>query len=219
MTPEITFYFDFVSPYSYLASTQLPHIASATNAVIDWRPMLLGEVFRATGNRPPGEVVAKGLYLWRDLIRFAERYGVELRLNPHFPVDTQSLMRAATGMKMFRPEELLFFVESVFHAMWVEAKDIADPEVFADVMFSVGLDPAEVNAWVSDPAIEEALDIETEGAVARGVFGAPTFFVGDEMFFGQDRLDFVREASRLAAISQCGVGAGAAVGRGGGGSF
>ncbi|WP_437945475.1 2-hydroxychromene-2-carboxylate isomerase [Sorangium sp. So ce296] len=199
MAKAVTFYFDFGSPTSYLAWTQLPRIAEETGATIDWRPVLLGGIFKATGNRSPVEIPAKGAYMLRDMQRFAARYGVPFTMNPHFPVNTLTLMRAAVGVQLRHPERFLRFIEAVYKALWVEAKDIGDPAVAAGVIRSAGLDPGEVMALTNHPEIKEKLRAETDAAVGRGLFGAPTMFVGDEMFWGQDRLDFVRDALKDAA--------------------
>src|ERR1700722_866165 len=102
----VSFYFDFGSPWTYIAATQLPRIAREMGAAIDWRPILLGGVFKATGNRPPAEVAAKGIYMLRDLTRYAAHYEVPYRFNPHFPVNTLLAMRAATAVQMRNPEAL-----------------------------------------------------------------------------------------------------------------
>ncbi|MCG3190559.1 MAG: 2-hydroxychromene-2-carboxylate isomerase [Burkholderiaceae bacterium] len=195
MPTPIEFLFDFGSPATYLAHTQLPRIAADTGARIDYQPMLLGGVFKATGNRSPVEVPAKGRWMNDDLARFARRYGVPFRFNPHFPINTLTLMRGAVGLQMRQPERFMAYVDAVFRAMWVDALNLGDPAVLAKALGAAGFDAAGFMALVSDPEVKARLIADTEAAVARGVFGAPTFFVGGEMFFGQDRLDFVCEAA------------------------
>lgn len=192
----IEFWFDFGSPTTYLAHTQLPRIARETGATLRHRPMLLGGVFKATGNASPVTVPAKGRWMMQDLPRWARRWGVPFAFNPHFPINTLTLMRGATGLQMRQPEAFARYCDAVFHAMWVQPRDLGDPAVLAEVLTAAGLDPAAFQALVADPEVKAALVAATEEAVARGVFGAPTVFVGDAMFFGQDRLDFVREAVR-----------------------
>lgn len=192
----IEFWFDFGSPTTYLAHTQLPRIARETGAPLRHRPMLLGGVFKATGNASPVTVPAKGRWMMQDLQRWARRWGVPFAFNPHFPINTLTLMRGATGLQMRRPEAFARYADAVFHAMWVQPQDLGDAAVLAGVLAGAGIDPAEFQALVADPEVKAALVAATEEAVARGVFGAPTVFVGDAMFFGQDRLDFVREAAR-----------------------
>ncbi len=194
MTRKLEFFFDVVSPTAYLAWTQLPLIIERTGATLEYRPFFLGGVMAATGNRPPGTVEAKGKWMNADLSRFSARYGVPFVRNPTFPMNTLAIMRAAMTWKD-RPdfEQLL---AAVFKAAWADQKAIAEEEVLSAVISDAGLDAEAFWAAAKDPANKEALKTNTEEAVSRGVFGAPTFFVGDEMHFGQDRLDFVEEALR-----------------------
>ena len=194
----VEFFFDFGSPASYLAWTQLPAICSAAGAALAYRPMLLGGVFQATGNASPVTVPAKGKYMLTDLARFARRYGVPMRFNPHFPINTLALMRGAVGLQLRDPGRFDGYVTAMFRAMWVEGRNMGDPAVVAEVLAQAGLDPQWILALTGDPAVKDALKAATEEAVRRGAFGAPTMFVGGQMFFGQDRLDFVREALAAA---------------------
>lgn len=190
---RVEFFFDFGSPTTYLAYTQLPRIAALAGAQLAWRPMLLGGVFKATGNASPVTVPAKGRWMGQDIARWARRYGVPFAFNPHFPVNTLTLMRGAVGLQLRQPERFLRYVETVFHAMWVEPRNLGEPEVLAQTLADAGFD-AGFTELVADPEVKAALIATTEEAVRRGVFGAPTFFVGEEMHFGQDRLEFVKEA-------------------------
>ncbi len=194
MTTTVEFLFDFGSPTAYLAWTQLPKIAAETGAAIAWRPMLLGGVFKATGNASPVTVPAKGRWMNDDIARWARRYGVPFAFNPHFPINTLTLMRGAAGLQMRRPEVFERYLATIYEAMWKEPANLGDPGVLAATLAAAGFDADEFAALVADPEVKAKLVATTEEAVARGVFGAPTFFVGDAMFFGQDRLDFVREA-------------------------
>jgi 2-hydroxychromene-2-carboxylate isomerase len=192
---RIEYFFDFGSPTSYLATKQLPKIAAASGASIAWRPMLLGGVFKATGNASPVTVPAKGRWMNEDIARWAKRYGVTFAFNPHFPINTLTLMRGATGLQMRASEaEFLRYVEAVSDAMWRTPKNLGDAAVLAATLEAAGFDAAAFDALVADPEVKARLIATTEEAVARGVFGAPTFFVGGQMHFGQDRLEFVREA-------------------------
>ena len=195
MPKPIEFCFDFGSPTTYLAYTQLPRIAAETGARVDYVPMLLGGVFKATGNQSPVNVPAKGRWVNDDIARFARRYGVPFRFNPHFPVNTLTLMRGAVGLQMRQPERFMPYVDAVFRAMWVDAQNLGDPALLAATLDTAGFAPDAFLALVGDAEVKARLIANTEQAVGRGVFGAPTFFVGDAMFFGQDRLDFVREAA------------------------
>jgi len=190
----VEYFFDVGSPTAYLAWTQLPKIAAEAGATIAWRPMLLGGVFKATGNASPVAVPAKGRWMNDDIARWARRYGVPFAFNPHFPINTLTLMRGATGMQMRRPADFARYLDVIERAMWEVPKNLGDPAVLAATLAAAGFDADEFVAMVGDPEVKARLVATTEAAVARGVFGAPTFFVGDAMFFGQDRLDFVREA-------------------------
>ncbi len=191
---RVEYFFDFGSPTSYLAWTQLPKIAADAGAQIEWRPMLLGGVFKATGNASPVSVPAKGRWMNLDIARWAARYGVPFRFNPHFPINTLILMRGATGLQMRRPQDFMGYLDRIYRAMWEEGANLGDPATLAVTLAHAGFDVDAFNAMVADPEVKARLVATTEEAVARGAFGAPTFFVGDAMFFGQDRLDFVREA-------------------------
>jgi 2-hydroxychromene-2-carboxylate isomerase len=188
------FWFDFGSPAAYLASTQIAGIESATGARAVWRPMLLGGVFQATGNHSPATIPAKGRYTFVDFDRFARRYGVPLRYNPHFPINTLLLMRGAVAMQLRDPGRFTAYCAAMFRAIWVDARDMNDPAVVGSALHQAGLDAQALLAWSQEPDVKAALKAATEEAVARGVFGAPTFFAGDQMFWGQDRIDFLKEA-------------------------
>ena len=194
MSKRIEFFFDVGSPTTYLAYTQLPRIASERDAEIVWRPMLLGGVFKATGNSSPVTVPAKGRWMFQDIARWAQRYGVPLHFNPDFPINTLALMRGAVGYQMRKPGEFLRYVDVMFRAMWEKPRNLGDADVFAATLSEAGFDAAAFTAMVGDPEVKAKLVANTEEAVARGAFGAPTFFIGEQMFFGQDRLEFVREA-------------------------
>ncbi len=194
MPHSVDFYFDFGSPAAYLAATQLPHVCADTGAELVWKPMLLGGVFQATGNHSPADIKPKGPYMNADLQRFAKRYGVPFVHNPNFPINTLLLMRGATGIQTTQPERFGAYVDAVFHAMWVEPRNLNDPATVGAVLQNAGFDAAELLALAGAQETKDRLKTVTQEAVARGVFGAPTMFVGTQMFWGQDRLDFVREA-------------------------
>jgi 2-hydroxychromene-2-carboxylate isomerase len=194
MAKAVEFFFDFGSPTSYLAWTQLPGLAADCDAQLVWRPMLLGGVFKATGNASPVTVPAKGRWMFTDMARWARRYGVPLAMNPHFPINTLTLMRGAVGLQLRQPADFERYVDTVFRAMWATPCNMGDPAVLAQVLQRNDFDVEAMLALVNDAEVKARLVANTEEAVARGVFGAPTLFVGEQMFFGQDRLDFVREA-------------------------
>ncbi len=196
MTKTVEFLFDVGSPTTYLAWTQLPRLARETGADIVWSPVLLGGIFKATGNASPVSVPAKGKWMLADLARAAKRLGVPMHFNPHFPINTLYLMRGATALLGRR--EFEDYLTSVFTALWVGGSNLGDPAEVATVVQRAGLDPEEFQGLIEQTEVKDRLKETTERAVARGAFGCPTFFVGDEMFFGQDRLDDLREALAAA---------------------
>ena len=190
----IEFFFDFGSPTTYLAHTQLPRIAAQAGAQLVYRPMLLGGVFKATGNASPVSVPAKGRWMGGDIARWAQRWGVPFSFNPHFPINTLTLMRGAAGLQLRQPEAFTRYADAVFNAMWAAPRNLGDAATLAALLAETGFEPEAFMALVADPEVKARLVANTDEAVARGVFGAPTCFVGPQMFFGQDRLDFVTEA-------------------------
>ena len=194
MSKTAEFYFDVGSPASYLAWTQLPTICKEAGGTLVYKPMLLGGVFQATGNVSPATIPAKGAYTGIDLARHARRYGVPYQANPHFPINTLTLMRAVTGVQMKLPDRFQDFLRSIFHALWVDALNLNEPQLVAKTLADAGFDVEQILALTNDPEVKSQLRSTTDEAVQRGVFGAPTAFVGEHMFFGQDRLEWVRQA-------------------------
>lgn len=191
----VDFYFDFGSPAAYLAWTQLPALCAQADARLNCRPMLLGGVFKATGNHSPAQIPTKSTYIRQDFARFADRYGVPLNYNPHFPVNTLQLMRGAVAMQdLDEGAHFDAYCRAIFEAMWVSGQNLGEAAVVGAVLNEAGFDAEALLARITDAQVKQRLIALTEDAVARGVFGAPTFFVGEAMFWGQDRLDFVREA-------------------------
>ena len=194
MTKQVEFFFDFGSPYTYLAYHELRRIAQARGTQIVWRPILLGGVFQATGNHSPAEIPAKAKHLNVDMQRWAKAYGVPFTMNPHFPINTLALMRGAMAMQQRGEEPFQRYLAAMFSAMFERPRNLNNPMEIGAVLAEAGFDPMECMQAVQGPAVKEALKAATAEAVARGVFGVPTFFVGDEMFWGQDRLHFVDAA-------------------------
>lgn len=192
MTKRIECFFDVGSPASYLAWTQLPALAERQNAEIVWKPMLLGAVFQATGNHSPAAIPVKGRYSRVDLQRYAQEYGVVLNYNPHFPVNTLLLMRGAVAY--LETPRFQDYLKAVFTGLWNDGLAMDQPEVLAPVLIKAGFDPEEVLSRCADITVKDKLKRITAEAVERGVFGAPTMFVEEQMFFGQDRLGFVEKA-------------------------
>lgn len=199
MARTLDFYFDYGSPTSYLAYTQVPGIAARTGAAVNYKPILLGGIFQATGNRSPVEVAAKDRYMKEDLKWFAARYGVPFQHNPHFPVNTLALMRGA--IHALREGFLVHYSDAVFRGMWTDAMNMGDPGIVGEVLGRARLDAGKILAATQDPVVKDGLKSATEEAVQRGVFGAPTFFVGERMHFGQDRLPYVEELLRDSKLS------------------
>ena len=190
--PRVEYFFDYVSPFAYLADTQLPALAQRTGAEIVHRPFFLGGVMQATKNSPPITVPSKGRYMFVEIQRWAKRYGVPANPNPHFPVNTLTAMRvavAALGEPRFGDLH-----RALFRAVWVDGQNLADEAVLEATVAAAGLDAAALLARARQQEVKDALRRNTEEAVERGAFGAPTFFVGEEMFWGNDRLDFVEAA-------------------------
>lgn len=193
MSKTVEFYFDVGSPTAYLAHKRLQQLRAQYGLDLHYMPMLLGGVFKATGNTSPVAIPAKGKYmLEQDLPRFAARYGVPLTFNPHFPINTLNLMRAAVAAQQLGCFDA--YLDRVFDAIWVEEKNMGDAAVVEQVLADTGLDAGALIARSQDPAVKAELVAKTEAAVARGVFGAPTLFMDGAMYFGQDRLDFIEEA-------------------------
>lgn len=194
MSKTVEFYFDLGSPASYLAWTQLPALCARHGATLVYRPMLLGGVFQATGNASPAMIPAKGRYMFTDLGRYARRYGVPFGMPAGFPVNTLTLMRGVIGMQLRSPAQFDALLAALFRGLWEQQRNLSDAATLAATLSLAGFDPAAFQALAADGEVKAELKRVTEEAVARGVFGAPTCFVGGEMFFGQDRLDFVEEA-------------------------
>ncbi len=193
MSKTVEFYFDVGSPTAYLAHKRLQQLRAQYGLELRYMPMLLGGVFKASGNTSPIAIPAKGKYmLEQDLPRFAARYGVPLIFNPHFPINTLNLMRAAVAAQQLGCDDA--YLDRVFDAIWVEKNNMGDAAVVEQVLADAGLDAGALIARSQDPAVKAELVANTEAAVARGVFGAPTLFMDGAMYFGQDRLDFIEEA-------------------------
>lgn len=197
MTVTVEFHFDFGSPNAFLAHRVIPEIERQTGASFRYVPVLLGGVFKATGNRSPGEAFAgirnKLEYEQRETARFVRRHGITgFVRNPFFPVNTLRIMRGAVAAEM--DGMLAPYVEAVFHHMWEQPKKMDDPNVIRAALDESGLDGTAMLARIEDAAVKQRLIENTEASVARGTFGSPAFFIGEEMWFGKDRLRDVEEA-------------------------
>jgi 2-hydroxychromene-2-carboxylate isomerase len=192
MAKQIEFYFDYGSPFSYLADTQMAALADRNGAELVYRPILLGGIFKATGNASPITIPAKGQYMMRELERWARHYGVAMQMNPHFPFNTIRLMRGAIAAQ--RQNRFAEYHPQMFRAVWCEGRDVGKEAGLREVLEGAGIDPASIDG----DEIKNQLRANTDEAVARGAFGAPTFFVNNEMFWGNDRLEFVEAALKRA---------------------
>ena len=197
MSKSIELIFDFGSPNAYLCMKALPELLERTGADLIVTPCLLGGIFKATGNKAPmiqyADAPAKLAYENLEMRRFIEKHGLtKFRINPHFPVNTLTIMRGAVVAADERT--LDDYIDAVNRAMWEDGLKMDDPEVVAAFLSANGFDGPAILARTQEPEIKAKLVANTEAAVTRGVFGIPTFFVGSEMFFGKDRLAQVEEA-------------------------
>ena len=187
MSRKLEFFYDYVSTYSYLANSQVAKI----KADVVYRPMFLGGVMRATGNSPPLTVKAKGKYLNKDVVRWVDRYSIPFRMNSNFPQNTVNALRLALLAQGEGCFDLVH--QALFDAMWVHDKDLSDPACLAEIGTGAGMSASTLEDIGTD-SIKDELRSNTDEAISRGAFGAPTFYVGDDMFFGNDRFEFIKEA-------------------------
>lgn len=186
----LEFFWDAVSPYTYLAATQMAHLREETGARIIWRPFFLGGVFKASGNQPPLQLPAKARYLPRDLQAWADFYQVPFTFPANFPTNTLLAMRMACLID--DPQQQEAFALALFETYWGRGEDIASEVKLGSLADQVGLDGAVLLAGAQTEEAKERLKRNTQEAVERGAFGAPTFFIGQEMFWGNDRLPLIR---------------------------
>ncbi|MGF1456600.1 MAG: 2-hydroxychromene-2-carboxylate isomerase [Alphaproteobacteria bacterium] len=198
MTP-IEFIFDFASPNAYLVHKVVPELKTRSGAPVIYTPCLLGGIFKLTNNQAPmiafANIANKMAYEQLETRRFIDRFGLhQFTMNPHFPVNTLLVMRAAIVAE--RDGILMPYVETVMQAMWEGRKKMDDPQVAHGVLKEAGFDADRLLQGTQDPAVKQTLVQNTDRAVERGAFGIPTFFVGTEMFYGKERLGQVEEAAR-----------------------
>ena len=199
MAQVIEFMYDFASPNACLAHHVLPGIAARHGVGLRHVPILLGGVFKATNNRSPIEAFAgvkgKLAYEMKEIDRFVRRHGIRFHMNPHFPLNSLALMRGAVFARGRDWERA--YIDTVFRAIWLHGQKMDDPAVMEEVLREAGLPAGAIMEAIATAEVKQALIAETEAAVARGVFGAPTMFVGGEMFFGKHSLPdlehFLRE--------------------------
>ena len=196
MAKTVDFIFDFASPNAYFVHQVVPEIESRTNAHFNYIPCLLGGIFRATGNQAPmityANVRGKAAYDALESKRFMARHNItRFKMNPHFPVNTLLVMRGAIVAEL--DGRLPSYIDVVLHHMWEEPKNMGDPETVAAVLSESGFDGPAMLARTQDDGVKAKLMANTNAAVERGTFGVPTFYVGEEMFFGKERLGQLEE--------------------------
>jgi 2-hydroxychromene-2-carboxylate isomerase len=193
MAKTLEFFFDYASPYSYFASAQVEAVAQRTGAEIRWRPFLLGAVFKATGHLPPISTANKAAWLLRDVQAWASHLGLPpFRMPENFPINSLKANRLA--LVAAEQGRVVPFSHVAFRAAFADGKDLADPQVLAELARGAELNPEQALAKSETQEIKDGLRRNTDEALERGAFGAPTFFVGEELFFGNDRLMFVEHA-------------------------
>jgi 2-hydroxychromene-2-carboxylate isomerase len=196
MPAKVEFHFDFGSPNAYFTHKVIPGIERRTGAKFEYVPILLGGVFKLTNNQPPmvqfKGIKNKGEYQRLEIKRFIKKHGLaRFQMNPHFPVNTVQIMRGAVASQATGTFQR--YLDVVFAAMWEEGKKMDDPEVISATLAAAGLDGADTLRRIQEQGVKDQLIKNTEASVARGTFGAPTFFVGNEIFFGKDSLGAVEE--------------------------
>lgn len=191
MANPIDFYFDFSSPYGYLASTKIDALAARHGRGVVWRPHLLGAVFKINGQQPLASIPLKSGYAARDLARSARMLKVPFKLPTKFPIGATAPSRAFYWVSDRDPALAKTLAHALYCAYFVEDRDISSPDVTADVAARLGVDRGELQQALNDPAVKDRLRIEVDAAIARGVFGSPYIVVDGEPFWGADRLDQV----------------------------
>ncbi len=197
MAKTLEFFFDYMSPTSFLGWAVVPGVIERTGAELKIRPMFLGGVMKATGNQPPGMVPAKGKYMQQDMARCCKRHGIQIFSNKHFPMMNTRPLTGATIRLEDDQDEQIRLMNAGFKHVWGRQDggvNTGDEAEFKEAFGSEGFDADRLWELGNDPETKAILRANTEEAVARGAFGAPTFFVGDQMFFGHDRLDYAEEA-------------------------
>jgi len=188
MTKTVTFCFDFGSPYSYLAYNYLSVIKEA-GAEIEIKPVLLGAIFKATGNQPPATVQKKGQYMFNDIQRWAEKLDLKFKMNPFFPILTVPHMRGAILAQ--KNDILEKYMQCMFDSIWVKALNLNDQEILTKVASESGIDPNDFAEGISSDETKDSLRSNTQFAIDKGAFGVPTYFLENEMFWGIDSVKFL----------------------------
>jgi len=207
----LEFYYDFASPMAYLGYFRLLKMQQSIRFTVHYKPILLGALHKGSGNVPPGLVPAKGDFMLKDIERHSAYYDIPFQFNEYFPVNCISALRGAIflgnteGESCFKANDICknndqnitmieHYLRTMFIAVWRDNKNIADTKVFESVLEHAGLDSVNILKGIQDFSVKDQLKCNTEEALQRGAFGAPTFYLDDEMYFGQDRLDFIERA-------------------------
>ncbi len=198
-SPVLEFFFDVGSPYSYLAATQVHDLGTFSGTEVRWRPFLLGGVFKASGNEMPARVPAKAKYMLSDLNRWAHRYGVEFKFPDVFPINSLTAQRVLVAAHEENPKHVEPLALALFRAYWVEGGDLSKVDVIREVIGQSGMDADRLLELASIDRVKDLLRTWTDEAVERGAFGSPTFFIGGQMYWGNDRLSFVEAEIRRRA--------------------
>ncbi|MCY4478413.1 MAG: 2-hydroxychromene-2-carboxylate isomerase [Rhodospirillales bacterium] len=191
MSDSLDFYFDFSSPYGYLASERIDGIATKHGRSVTWRPMLLGAVFQKIGGSPLVNQPMKGPYTQHDMLRSARLHGIVFNVPDNFPVNSIAACRAYYWLVESDAATARDFAQALYRGYFVENRDLSQPETVIAAAKALGVDGDALVAAVQDQAIKDRLRAENDAAIERGVFGSPTVFVGDEMFWGHDRLEMI----------------------------
>jgi len=188
MGKKVEFYYDFSSPYTYIASKRIEKLCEENGAGLEWKPILLGGLFNDTGVKPAKEIENKFAYIKQDTQDSANRYGVEFHFPAVFPLNSVKTMRGAFAAA--EKGKLTEYNHQMFRLYWTEGRDLSKDDELRDAVAGIGIDPDWFMARIGEQEIKDKLRDETSKAAARGAFGAPTIFIGDKMFWGNDRLDF-----------------------------
>ena len=191
MGKKVEFYYDFTSPYTYIASTRVEKICENNGTELEWKPFFMGGLFIDTGVKPPVEIGNKFAYIKQDTQDLARHYGVDFKFPAVFPLNSVKSMRGAFAAA--EKGKLTEYNHEMFRLFWTEGWDLSKDDVLKEAVAAIGIDPEWFIARISEQDIKDRLREETSKAAARGAFGAPTIFIGDKMFWGNDRLNFVDE--------------------------
>lgn len=198
---ELEFFFDIGSPYAYLAATQMAGLSERAALPVRWRPFLLGAVFKAAGNVMPASVPAKARWMFQDLTQWSLHYGESLRMPSLFPLSTLRTQRALVAAGRLAGQSAIApFALALFRAYWVDDQDVSDAAIIAGIARAVGLDADALAAATDAPETKDSLRADTDEAVRRGAFGAPAIFVGETLFWGNDRIPLLE--AHLARLRQ-----------------